>query len=245
MNGLRTVFGGHSFSLFALGRCSTAFSLTLPRSTLCALTRSPRLDNQPSAYITGNVFPTRYREWQASATVAKAGTSSERVGFGRRKLEDPGLGRRKAQGAISTHSKPYASRRTYHLGDCRLSKHCTVIQPSSARHVPEAEPTRSLALGASGGGNRGALHSDCRRQLFRCRRIQVLTMKDRIAVHAVMSVGDEHLKRRFIRTTSASIKWRGMHDLKAYIERDLREHPEATRFCYKFGISKFYESVSQ
>lgn len=49
------------------------------------------------------------------------------------------------------------------------------------------------------------------------RRIQVLTMKDRIAVHAVMSVVDEHLKRRFIRTTSASIKGRGMHDLKAYI----------------------------
>lgn len=77
------------------------------------------------------------------------------------------------------------------------------------------------------------------------RRIQVLTMKDRIAVNAVMSIVDEHLKRRFIRTTSASIKGRGMHDLKAYIERDLREYPEATRFCYKFDISKFYESVDQ
>ncbi len=77
------------------------------------------------------------------------------------------------------------------------------------------------------------------------RHIQVLTMKDRIAVHAVMSVVDEHLKCRFIRTTSASIKGRGMHDLKAYIERDLREHPDETRFCYKFDISKFYESVSQ
>ena len=69
------------------------------------------------------------------------------------------------------------------------------------------------------------------------RRIQVLTMKDRIAVHAVMSVVDEHLKRRFIRTTSASIKGRGMHDLKSYIERDLHEHPDETRFCYKFDIS--------
>ncbi len=77
------------------------------------------------------------------------------------------------------------------------------------------------------------------------RRIQVLTMKDRIACHAVMSVVDEHLKRRFIRTTSASIKGRGMHDLKAYIERDIREHPEDTRYCYKFDISKFYESVNQ
>lgn len=77
------------------------------------------------------------------------------------------------------------------------------------------------------------------------RHIQVLTMKDRIAVHAVMSVVDEHLKRRFIRTTSASIKERGMHDLKTYIERDLRTYPDDTRFCYKFDISKFYESVDQ
>ncbi len=77
------------------------------------------------------------------------------------------------------------------------------------------------------------------------RHIQVLTMKDRIAVHAVMSVVDEHLKRRFIRTTSASIKERGMHDLKTYIERDLRSYPDSTRFCYKFDISKFYESVDQ
>ena len=61
------------------------------------------------------------------------------------------------------------------------------------------------------------------------RRIQVLTMKDRIAVHAIMSIVDEHLKRRFIRTTSASIKGRGSHDLKAYIERNIREHPEETQ----------------
>lgn len=77
------------------------------------------------------------------------------------------------------------------------------------------------------------------------RHIQVLTMKDRIAVHAVMSVVDIHLKRRFIRTTSASIKGRGMHDLKAYIERDLREDPEGTRFCYTFDICKCYESTMQ
>ena len=77
------------------------------------------------------------------------------------------------------------------------------------------------------------------------RRIQVLTMKDRIAVHAIMSVVDRHLKKRFIRTTSASIKDRGMHDLMQYIRRDMQEDPESTRFCYKFDISKFYESVCQ
>lgn len=77
------------------------------------------------------------------------------------------------------------------------------------------------------------------------RRIQVLTMKDRIAVHAVMSVVDRHLKKRFIRTTSASIKNRGMHDLMSYIRRDMCEDPEGTQYCYKFDISKFYESVGQ
>lgn len=77
------------------------------------------------------------------------------------------------------------------------------------------------------------------------RRIQILTMRDRIAVHAVMSVVDRHLKKRFIRTTSASIKGRGMHDLLGYIRRDMREDPEGTRYCYKFDISKFYESVGQ
>lgn len=77
------------------------------------------------------------------------------------------------------------------------------------------------------------------------RRIQVLTMKDRIAAHAIMSVVDKHLRKRFIRTTSASIKERGMHDLMAYIRRDIKENPEDTRYCYKFDIKKFYESVKQ
>ncbi len=77
------------------------------------------------------------------------------------------------------------------------------------------------------------------------RRIQILTMKDRIAVHAIMAVVDRHLKKRFIRTTSASIKHRGMHDLMKYIQRDMQDDPEGTRYCYKFDISKFYESVQQ
>ena len=77
------------------------------------------------------------------------------------------------------------------------------------------------------------------------RRIQILTMKDRIAVHAIMAVVDRHLKKRFIRTTSASIKERGMHDLLAYIHRDMQEQPETTRYCYKFDVSKFYESIDQ
>lgn len=77
------------------------------------------------------------------------------------------------------------------------------------------------------------------------RNIQVLTMKDRIAINAIMSVVDEHLKHRFIRTTSASIKNRGMHDLMLYIRRDLRDDPIGTKYCYKFDVEKFYESINQ
>lgn len=77
------------------------------------------------------------------------------------------------------------------------------------------------------------------------RRIQILSMKDRIAVHAIMNIVDAHLHKRFIRTTSASIKNRGMHDMKEYIQRDMQNDPDGTRYCYKFDISKFYDSVNQ
>ena len=75
------------------------------------------------------------------------------------------------------------------------------------------------------------------------RRIQILSMKDRIAVHAIMAVVDKHMKKRFIRTTSASIEGRGMHDLMKYIRQDLKDYPEGTKYCYKFDISKFYDNV--
>lgn len=53
------------------------------------------------------------------------------------------------------------------------------------------------------------------------RHLQILSMKDRIAVYAVMNVVDAHLHKRFIRTTGASIKGRGTHDLMKCIQRDL------------------------
>ena len=45
------------------------------------------------------------------------------------------------------------------------------------------------------------------------RHIQVLSLRERIAINAVMRVVDKHLLPRYIRTTSASIVGRGMHDL--------------------------------
>lgn len=77
------------------------------------------------------------------------------------------------------------------------------------------------------------------------RHLQVFDMKTRIKVSAVMQVVDKHLKRRFIRTTAASIKNRGVHDLKSYIERDMKADPNGMKYIYKFDVRKFYDTVKQ
>lgn len=75
------------------------------------------------------------------------------------------------------------------------------------------------------------------------RNIQVFCMKDRILINAVMSIVDKHVKLRLIRTTSASIKGRGMHELKKYIERDIKTAPQNMRYFYKCDIRKFYDNI--
>lgn len=77
------------------------------------------------------------------------------------------------------------------------------------------------------------------------RTVQSIPMIERIGCNAIMAVVEEKIFRRYIRTTAASIKRRGMHDLLNYIRRDLEEHPEAMKYAYKFDIKKFYESVNQ
>ena len=75
------------------------------------------------------------------------------------------------------------------------------------------------------------------------RHLQILSMKDRIAVYAVMNVVDAHLRKRFIRTTGASIKERGTHDLMKCVQRDLKADSEGTAYCYKFDVRRFYDNV--
>lgn len=75
------------------------------------------------------------------------------------------------------------------------------------------------------------------------RHLQILSMKDRMAVYAVMNVVDEHLRKRFIRTTGASIKERGTHDLMKCVKRDLQADPDGTAYCYKFDVRRFYDNV--
>ena len=74
------------------------------------------------------------------------------------------------------------------------------------------------------------------------RHIQVFSMRDRIKINAVMTVVDTHLRRRYIRTTGASIKHRGMHDLMQYIRRDMKEDA-SIKYWYKFDIQKCYDTV--
>lgn len=77
------------------------------------------------------------------------------------------------------------------------------------------------------------------------RHLQIFPQIKRIGINAVMRVVDKHLRPRFIRTTGASIKGRGMHDLMAYVRDDMKRDPEGTAYCYKFDIRKFYENIDQ
>lgn len=105
-----------------------------------------------------------------------------------------------------------------------------------------AELTASLADGSF---QLGGYHERDIEEYGKKRRLQILSMKDRIAVFAVMSIVDRHLQKRYIRTTGASIKGRGTHDLMKCIRTDIQSDPENTRYAYKFDIKRFYDNVRQ
>lgn len=78
------------------------------------------------------------------------------------------------------------------------------------------------------------------------RRIQFLySYYEKIGIHAVMNIVKEITFKRLIRTTSASLKRRGVHDLLNLIRRDIEEHPELCKYVYEDDITKFYESILQ
>ena len=77
------------------------------------------------------------------------------------------------------------------------------------------------------------------------RKVQSINVYERIGCNAIMHVAEKFLFKRYIRTTGASIRNRGMHDLKSYIQRDIELDPQGTKYCYKFDIKKFYESIDQ
>lgn len=77
------------------------------------------------------------------------------------------------------------------------------------------------------------------------RKIQSIPLYDRIALNAIMRIVEKHLQSRWINTTAASIKGRGMHYLHQRIIDDIKRDPSGTRFAYQIDITKFYESVDQ
>lgn len=105
-----------------------------------------------------------------------------------------------------------------------------------------AELTAALADGSF---RLGGYHERDIEEYGKKRRLQILSMKDRIAVFAVMNVVDRHLQKRYIRTTGASIKGRGTHDLMKCIRTDMADDPEGTRYAYKFDIRRFYDNARQ
>lgn len=98
---------------------------------------------------------------------------------------------------------------------------------------------------ASGSFQLGGYHEREIEEYGKKRTLQILSMYDRIAVYAVMNVVDRHLQKRYIRTTGASIKRRGTHDLMNCIRTDLLKDPEGTLYAYKFDIRRFYDNVRQ
>ncbi len=77
------------------------------------------------------------------------------------------------------------------------------------------------------------------------RVVQSVNMYERIGCHAIMNVVERYVYNRYIRTTGASIKRRGMHDMLNYIRRDIALYGDEMKFYYKSDIRKFYESIDQ
>ncbi len=78
------------------------------------------------------------------------------------------------------------------------------------------------------------------------RRIQFLySYYEKIGVHAIMNVIEELTFKRLIRTTAASLKRRGIHDLLKLIRRDIEQNPDLMNYVVEDDITKFYESIIQ
>lgn len=184
----------------------------------------------------------------SSRMAGKVKKHDYRAGLGRRKAEEAGPGERKAMRRekdimkeVVSYPNIYAAIDEVLSGTMRKS---TREGREILEHRDEVIARLQGSL-ADGSFEIGDFYEKTIVEAGKERRIQVLTMETRIGANAVMRVVDEHLRRRFIRTTSASIKGRGMHDLMKYLRDDRRRDPEGTAYCYKADIKKFYESIDQ
>lgn len=67
---------------------------------------------------------------------------------------------------------------------------------------------------------------------------------DRIVHHAIVNVIEPRRVRSFIRDTFCCIKGRGLMDGTNRLQRALRRYPDATKFCLKIDLKKFFPSVT-
>lgn len=66
---------------------------------------------------------------------------------------------------------------------------------------------------------------------------------DRIVHHAVMNILEPIWIKLFTADTYSCIKGRGIHACQKKLIRDLRAHPEQTKYCLKLDIKKYYPSI--
>ena len=170
-----------------------------------------------------------------------------RVGFGRG-TEEAGPGERKAMRRdnhvmeeVLSYSNIYAAIDEVLSGTVRKN---TVEGRYILEHRDEVIAQLQRELG-DGSFELGTWEDREIVEAGKTRHLQIFPQLKRIGINAVMRVVDAHLRSRFIRTTGASIKGRGMHDLMKYIRDDMRRDPEGTHYCYKFDIRKFYENIDQ
>lgn len=91
----------------------------------------------------------------------------------------------------------------------------------------------------------GEIHHKTINERGKVRDIDFISIKNGIALHAIMVVVERYLDRTFITDTAASIKGRGGLYLINRIRKARRTNPEGTALVYKADISKCYENIDQ
>lgn len=66
---------------------------------------------------------------------------------------------------------------------------------------------------------------------------------DRIAHHAVMNIMEPIFVSTFTSDTYSCIKGRGIHHADRHLKKALRKYVDATQYCLKIDIKKFYPSI--
>jgi retron-type reverse transcriptase len=102
-----------------------------------------------------------------------------------------------------------------------------------------------------------ALHERLKNGAFRTSKYEIFTIHepkereiyrlpyypDRIVHHAVMNILEPVWVSIFTADTYSCIKKRGIHAAAKKVKEALREYPEATKYCLKTDIRKFYPSI--